>query len=423
MWQRDRQRNGVLVEDIAYWRRQLAEAPRLLELPADYPRPPVQTFRGAFEYLVLPAKLNERLNDLSRLEGVTLFMTLLAAFQTLLHRYTGQEDVLVGSPIGGRTQVELEPLIGLFVNTLVLRANFTDNPNFRELLAKVRTIVLEALTHQEVRFDKLVEELKPERSASYSPLIQVLFAHHTAPAHSFQLPGLTVSPLDVDTGTAKFDLTLFVLETDGALTCATEYNIGLFKTATIRRLLGHYQRLLEGIVTNPEHRISELPLIPASERHRLLVEWNDTHMDVALAGCAHQLFEIQAEKTPEAVALVCEDQQLSYQELNQRANQLGHCLQDLGVGPESLVALCLDRSPEMVVGLVGIMKAGGAYLPLDPSYPNEWLRFMLEDSRAGVLLTQQRRLNELPGQPTRTSALMPIGRESPIKAKTIRPAM
>jgi len=383
----------------------------------------VQTFRGAFEYLVLPAKLNERLNDLSRLEGVTLFMTLLAAFQTLLHRYTGQEDVLVGSPIGGRTQVELEPLIGLFVNTLVLRANFTDNPNFRELLAKVRTIVLEALTHQEVRFDKLVEELKPERSASYSPLIQVLFAHHTAPAHSFQLPGLTVSPLDVDTGTAKFDLTLFVLETDGALTCATEYNIGLFKTATIRRLLGHYQRLLEGIVTNPEHRISELPLIPASERHRLLVEWNDTHMDVALAGCAHQLFEIQAEKTPEAVALVCEDQQLSYQELNQRANQLGHCLQDLGVGPESLVALCLDRSPEMVVGLVGIMKAGGAYLPLDPSYPNEWLRFMLEDSRAGVLLTQQRRLNELPGQPTRTSALMPIGRESPIKAKTIRPAM
>ena len=259
-WQRQSLSSDSLKEHVQYWRRQLAGSPPFLHFPADHARPEVQSFHGACEYLTLPGKLSEQLKALSASQGATLFMTLLAGFQALLHRYTATDDVLIGSPIGGRTRAELEPLVGHFVNTLVLRANFAEKPNFRELLRKVRTVVLEALEHQDLPFEKLVEELQPERSASYSPVIQVLFAHHTAPAHSFQLPGLSVTPLNVDSGTAKFDLTLFVLESDGSLTCQAEYDTALFEARTIRQFLADYQLLLERVVSNPDQRVSELSL-------------------------------------------------------------------------------------------------------------------------------------------------------------------
>ncbi len=296
-------------------------------------------------------------------------MLLLAAFQVLLARYSGQDDIAVGSPIAGRGRREFEGLIGFFVNTLVLRTDLSGNPRFRDLLARVRESALEAYAHQDVPFEKLVEELKPQRDLSRSPLIQVMFALQNAPGGELALPGLEVTAQALDTATAKFDLTLSLTERPEGLRGVLEYATDLFDAATIERMAGHFTTLLEGIVAQPETPIGELPLLTPAERHQLLVQWNDTAVDYPRDQCIHQLFEEQVARTPDAVAVVFEDRQLTYAELNARANQLAHYLRTLGVGPDVLVGLCLERSLELVVGLLGILKAGGAYLPLDPSYP------------------------------------------------------
>ncbi|MDQ3942480.1 MAG: condensation domain-containing protein, partial [Actinomycetota bacterium] len=369
VWQRQWLAGEVLDEQLGYWKRQLADV-SALQLPTDRPRPAVQTHRGARQELMLPGPLTEALKDLSRREGATLFMVLLAAFQALLARYSGQEDIAVGTPIAGRNRAETEGLIGFFVNTLVLRTDLSGDPTFRELLGRVRETTLEAYAHQDLPFEKLVEELEPQRDLSRTPLFQVMFALQNVPQQDPELADLTLSRLRVESGTAKFDLTLSMIEEAKGLKGSLEYNTDLFEAATIERMLGHFRTLLEGIMTEPERRISELPLLTEAERHQLLVEWNDTQTDYPKDQCVHVLFETQAERTPDAVAVVFEDQRLTYRELNRRSNQLARHLRKLGVGrPEVSVGICVERSVEMVVGLLGILKAGGAYVPLDPAYP------------------------------------------------------
>jgi amino acid adenylation domain-containing protein len=397
IWQRQWLQGKVLEAQLSYWKQQLDNSPKQLQLHTDRPRPPLQTFRGATQSFILPKTISNSLKVLSREERCTLFITLLAAFQTLLHRYTNQDDIIVGSPIANRNRSEIEGLIGFFVNTLVLRTNLSSNPSFRELLGRVRQVTLEAYTHQDLPFEKLVKELQPERDMSRTPLFQVMFILQNAPLPSLELPGVTWSRLNgIDNSIAKFDLTLSMADKTSGLEGLLEYNTDLFDAATITRMLGHFQTLLEGIVTNSDRRLSELPLLTAAEQHWLLVEWNASQTDYPNEICIHQLFEAQVEQTPEAVAVVFEDQELTYRELNQRANQLAHHLRSLGVEPEVIVGLCLERSLEMVVGLLGILKAGGAYIPLDPAYPPERLSFMLDDAQVLVLLTQQQLVEKLP---------------------------
>jgi amino acid adenylation domain-containing protein len=386
-WQKEWWRGDVLEEHLGYWRKQLSDAPAVLELPTDHPRPASQTFRGASEWLKLPPALTEKINSFSQRAGVTPFMILLAAFQTLLHRYTGQEDIVVGSPVAGRTRASLEKVIGLFVNMLVLRTQLEGNPTFIEFLRRTQTTVLEALAQQDLPFEKLVEELQPQRSASYSPLIQVMFALQDELSESVRLPGVSVAPFSLETGTAKFDLTLTIVKGRDGWNCCAEYNSDLFEPATARRLLAHYARLLEGIAAKPEQRVSDLPLLTNGEREQLLVEWNSTEADFPSDKCVHELFSAQANETPNSVAAVFGKHSLTYRELNCRANQFANHLRRLGVGPESLVAISMERSLEMIIAIIGTLKAGGAYVPLDPSYPAERLRFMLEDSKASLLLT------------------------------------
>ena len=395
-WQRQWLQGDVLDTQIAYWKEKLADAPAVIDLPADHPRPAVQRFRGAHQTLILPEHLRDGFNALGRQEGVTRFMTFLAAFKILLHRYTNQDDVIVGTPIANRNRLEIEGLIGFFVNALVLRTDLSGNPNFQELLRRVREVCLGAYAHQDLPFDRLVEELHAQRDLSRNPLFQVMFVLHDAPLRTIELPGLTLSPVEVDSETAHFDLTLQIADTDQGLTAAFVYNTDLFEAATIARMAENFQTLLEAIVADPEQRVSDLPLLTATERRRLLVEWNDTKIDGPRDLCVHQLFEAQAERTSDAVAVVFEAEQLTYGELNRRANQLAHHLRALGVGPEVLVAICLERSLEMVIALLGVLKAGGAYLPLDPAYPKERLAFMLEDAQVPVLLTRERLVAGLP---------------------------
>ena len=395
-WQREWLQGEVLESQRDYWKQQLNGSLPILQLPTDYPRPPVQTYQGGYQSLELPKNLTKALKDLSQQERGTLFMTLLAAFQTLLYRYTRQEDMIVGTPIAGRNQVEAEGLIGFFVNTLALRTYLSGNPSFQELLGRVREVALGAYAHQDLPFEKLVEELQPERDRSRTPLFQVMFVLQNTPTSALELPGLTVNSLNINNGTAKFDLTLFIMETAQGLRASLEYNTDLFNAATITRMLGNFQTLLEGIVANPQQRLLDLPLLTAAEQHQLLVEWNNTTKEYPQDKCIHQLFEAQVEQAPDAVAVVFEGQQLTYRELNARANQLAHYLQVLGVGSEVLVGICVERSLEMLVGLLGILKAGGAYVPLDPMYPLERLAFMLEDASVSVLLTQARLVESLP---------------------------
>lgn len=395
IWQQQRFQGKVLERHLSYWKRQLDNAPAVMNLPTDRPRPTVQTPRGAMQSLVLPKTLTEALKNLSRREGATLFMTLLAAFKVLLYRYTGQDDIVVGTPIASRNQSETEMLIGVFLNTLALRTDLSGNPGFRELLGRVREVVLGAYAHQDLPLEKLVEELMPERNLSYTPVFQVLFALQNVPMPELELPGLTMSLLEIDTGIARFDLSLN-MEMEERHTAALVYNADLFDAATIARMLGHFRTLLESIVADPEQRLLDQSLLTGVERHQLLLEWNDTKADYSLDQCLHQLFDAQAMRTRGAAAVISEEGQLTYQELNRRANQLAHYLQALGVGPDVLVGICVERSLEMMVGLLGILKAGGAYLPLDPEYPKERLAFMLEDAQTPVILTQQRLLTGLP---------------------------
>jgi amino acid adenylation domain-containing protein len=387
-WQRQQLQGEILERQLGYWKQQLSGSLPILNLPTDFPRPAVQTFQGARQTWELPKDLSLALAGLGQQEKATLFMTLLAAFKTLLYRYTGQTDILVGSPIASRNRSEIEALIGFFVNTLVLRSDLNGNPTFRELLRSVREVALGAYAHQDVPIEKLVEELQPERDLSYSPLFQVAFALQNGLTQTLELPGLTLNSHEIDTGTANFDLMLFLEETDRGLTATWEYSTNLFQPSTIARMHGHFQILLEGIIANADRRLDELPLLSDRERHQLLVEWNKTQVDYPKDSTIHQMFEHRAQQTPDAVAVVFENQQLTYKELNQKANQVAHYLQKLGVKPEVRVGIYVDRSLEMVVGLLGIMKAGGAYVPLDPAYSSERLSFMRSDAQVQVLLAQ-----------------------------------
>ncbi|MDZ7969524.1 MAG: amino acid adenylation domain-containing protein [Nostoc sp. DedSLP03] len=396
IWQRQWLQGEVLKSQLSYWKEQLANAPTFLPLPTDKPRPAVQTFNGAHLEFSLSVELTQKLVKLSHEQGTTLFMTLLAAYNTLLYRYTGQTDILVGTPIANRDRTEIEGLIGFFVNTLVMRTNLAQNPTFNELLPHIREMALSAYAHQDLPFEMLVEALQPERDLSHTPVFQVMFDLNNAPTSEIELTGLSVSDLPIENSKAKFDLTLSMENTPNGLFGWWEYNTDLFSRSTIERMTGHFVTLLEGLVANPNERISQLPILTASEQQQLLVEWNDTSVDYPIDKCIHQLFEEQVERTPDAVAVVFENQQLTYHELNCRANSLAHYLQSLGVSAEVLVGICVERSLEMVVGLLGILKAGGAYVPLDPEYPQDRLSFMLADAQVSVLLTQQHLVESLP---------------------------
>ena len=396
VWQREWLQAERLERELTYWRERLRGAPPLLELPTDRPRPPIQTFRGAKRSVLLPPGLVFGLRVLSRSEGSTLFMTLLAAFQTLLARYTGQDDIVVGSPIAGRTRTETEGLIGCFVNTLVLRTDLSGDPTFRELLRRVREVAFGAYDHQDLPFERLVEELQPERSLSHSALLQVMFTLQNAPAPIPRLAGLEAELEPIERGVAKFDMSLHLRDDVDGLRALLEYNTDLFDADTIARLLGHFRTLLENIVTHPDRRLSRLPLLTEPERCQALVEWNATDAELPREATVHGLFEAQAARTPTATAVTFEDEALSYRELDRRANRLARHLQARGVGPEVPVGLCVERSPEMLVGLLAILKAGGAYVPLDPTYPRERLELMLADAASPVLVTARELLETLP---------------------------
>ncbi|HEY0602195.1 MAG TPA: amino acid adenylation domain-containing protein [Herpetosiphonaceae bacterium] len=397
LWQREWLQGDVLRQQLDYWLEQLHQPLPVLELPTDRPRPLVQTSRGAAEPLVLAPSLVAALTQLSQDEDATLFMTLLAAFNVLLGRYSGQDDIIVGSPIANRDMVELENMMGFFVNTLLLRTDLSGNPGFRELLRRVQRTTLAAYSHQNVPFEQLVEALRPERDLSHTPLFQVMFILQNAPMPAYALPDLTLTPVQFEVGTAKFDLLLGLSQpiagiddpaiVDGGLIGSLEYNSDLFDGATIRRMLAHFQTLLEQIVAAPDRPIAELSLLTADER-ALLQDWTALVKLPPDSRCVHQLIEEQAARNPQAVAVVDEGRQVSYAELNRRANQLAHHLQTLGVGLETRVGLLIERSPEMLVGLLGVLKAGAAYVPLDPAYPQERIALMLRDAGIGVLLTQ-----------------------------------
>jgi amino acid adenylation domain-containing protein len=395
VWQRQWLQGETLHKQLDYWRNQLSDAPPVLDLPTDHPRPALESFRGTTETFQISQEIAQGLRELNRREGTTLFMTLLAAFQVLLSRYTRQEDIVVGSPIANRNHAEIENLIGFFVNTLVFRTDLSGNPTFRELLGRVKETALAGYAHQDLPFEKLVEEVQPERSLGHNPLFQVLFAVQNAPRQALKLADLNIRTLEVSRGSSKFDMTLFVTERSEGLTCIFEYNTDLFEAATIRRIIGHFQQLVEGIVTNPDRPLADYELLQEEERRRVLVEWNQNSKDYP-ARCIHEFFEDQVKKTPNETALIAGEERLSYAELNRRSNQLAHYLRRLGVGPEILVGICMERSTEMLVGILGILKAGGAYVPLDPAYPKDRIAFALQDCQAPVLLTQERLQQTLP---------------------------
>ncbi|NEN94395.1 MAG: amino acid adenylation domain-containing protein [Moorea sp. SIO3I7] len=388
-WQHQWLQGQVLETLLDYWRNQLADSPPLLDLPTDYPRPAKQVFRGSTIEFDLDAHLTQKLQLLSQQSGTTLFISLLSAFSILLCRYSNSTDIVVGSPIANRNRQEIEPLIGFFVNTLVLRNNLEGNPSFLELLQRTRQVALNAYAHQDLPFEKLVEELNPDRNLSYHPLVQVMFVlQNSIPSHALSFPGVTVSPRRVERTTAKFDLILSMREASQGLQGVWEYNSDLFTSNTIQRLHHHFQTLLKGIVANPDQLISELPLLTEAEQQQLLAQWSQAHRDYPGDSSIHHLFEQQVERTPDAVALVFGEQQLSYRELDRRANQLATYLQTLGVEREVLVGLCLERSPELIVAMLGTLKAGGAYVPLDSNYPSERLAFILNETQIPVLITQ-----------------------------------
>jgi amino acid adenylation domain-containing protein len=395
-WQREWLQGEVLESRLAYWRKQFGGGLPVLNLPTDKPRPPVPTDHGANQSLVLSKELSARVKSLSRQKSVTLFMLLLAAFKVLLHRYTGQVDILVGSSIANRNHVETEGLIGLLINTLILRTDLSGDPTFEELLERVREVSLGAYTHQDLPFEQLLDELRAEWDAGNAPVFQVAFQLQNFVMPTLELRNLTLIPFPIEVDTAKFELSLSMIETPEELMASLEYNTDLFQAATITRMLDHYRILLESVVAHPSLRISGLSLLNEAERRQLLTEWNPKFESGSPSMCLHKLFEEQVKRTPNAVALVFEHQRLTYDELNRRANQLAHYLRAMGVGAEALVAMCVERSLEMVVGILGILKAGGAYVPLDPAYPKERLAFMLEDTQAQWLLTQQSLVDLLP---------------------------
>lgn len=396
VWQREWLQGDTLRQQVHYWTTQLANAPSALELPLDFPRPVLQSLRGAMETFTLSRALTQDLKTLSQRESVTLFMTLIAVFQLLLARYTGQQDILVGTPIAGRTHDKLEGLIGLFVNTLVIRTPLQGAPTGRTLLQSIREVCLDAFANQDFPFEKLVEELHPIRDPSRHPVFQVMFHLIPPQEQGLSLPGVNVTPYPRPHTTAKFDLTCTLREHDGMLHGTLEYCTDLFETASITRMAQHFQILLEGIVKNPDHPVFHLPLLTDTDQQRQLIEWNGTMATSSQESTIAELFEAQVAKTPEAVAVVFDDEQLVYESLNTKANQLAHYLKKLGVGPEVRVGVCLERSVDLVISLLGILKAGGAYVPLDPDYPTNRLAYMVNDAQPLVLLTRRSLVATLP---------------------------
>ena len=394
-WQRGWLEGEEMERQMRYWRGQLGGEVRSLELPLDRVRPTRQNYRGGREYAKLSQEVRGKLREMSRREGVTVYMLLLAAYKVMLMRVSGEEDVRVGTPIAGRNRREVEGLIGFFVNTLVMRTDLTGNPTFRDLLRRVREVTLEAYTNEDFPFEKLVDELQPERDLSRQPLFQVMFVLQDVSGKSLELPGLTFDSILIENETAKFDLTLSMVDTGPELTAMMGYKTDLFDPSTINRMMRQFLTLLESAVANPDERISDLAIMSEAERRQMLVEWNDTEADYASDFCIHELFEAQVERTPDAAAIIFGDEQLTYRDLNRRANQLAHHLALVGVGPEVRVGIYLERSTEMITGLLATLKAGGVYVPLDPAYPQERISFMMRDSGAQVLLTQKRFLGTL----------------------------
>jgi len=401
IWQRGWLQGDRLEQQRTYWQRQLAGIPSTLDLPTDYPRPAKAPPAAASLDIVLPPTLVERLNQLRLTEDATMFMILLTAFSILLSRYSQQTDILIGTPVANRLRAATEPLIGFFINTLVLRTDLSGNPTFRELLRRVREMALEAYTHQDIPFEQVVEIVQPVRDPGRTPLFQVMFAlQNTAPlSPAVQLTDLAVQSVSTGSETTKFDLTLMLEEHQQSIQGSLKYRCDLFSSATIASMVEHYYTLLEQVVADPEQCLSDLSLLTSPEQQRILVDWNATEATYPHDSCLHELFEVQAERTPEAVALICNEQQLTYGELNTRANQLANGLLCSGVGPETLVGLCMERSIEMVVGILGILKAGGVYLPFDPTTPRERLALLLAETQAPILLTQQHLANTFSGYP------------------------
>jgi len=395
-WQQDQMQGDRLAKLTEYWTGKLSGAPFTLELPADRPRSLSTKQRSVQQTLMLPSSLTKGLYSLNRRHGVTMFMTLLAAFKTLLYHYTNQVDILVGTAVANRTQPQTEGLIGFFTNTLVLRTDLSGKPAFCELLVRVRQVCLEAYEYQDMPFERLVQELAPERDLSQNPLIQVMFVMQNMQLDEPELTGVAVTSRELYASTSRFDLTLEIQEKAQGIMVSAVYNADLFEKATISRLLGHFQTLLEGATADPQARLSDLPILAEDERNQILVEWNDTYRDFPRDLSIQNLFEAQVERTPEAVAVVFEDQELTFRQLNAQANQLAHYLQFLGIGTESLVGICMKRSLEMEVALLGILKAGGAYVPMDSTHPRKRLAFTLQDSAVEVLLTQKKILDSLP---------------------------
>jgi amino acid adenylation domain-containing protein len=403
VWQRGYLRGGILDDQLSYWRRQLNGLPKL-ELPTDRPRPAMPSFRGSYFPLHFPRGLALSLKRLSGEHDATLFMTMLAAFQALLHHYTGQDDIAVGSPVANRNRSEIEGLIGFFVNSLVVRADFSGNPTFASLLAEVRETALEAYANQDLPFELLVDELQPDRDLSRNPLFQVIFQLMSAPtsatSSSASDAGASAGPaagsLNIQTGTAKFDLNITLWEAPEGVAGGIEFNTDIFDLATIARMAGHYQTLLHGIVDNPSQRISELPILTAPEKRQILIDWNATNTEFPRHRALVSIFEDHVAAQPDALAVVYGERRLTYQELNCQANRLAHHLRSLGIGRESRVGICMDRSPEMIVAVLGVAKAGGAYVPLDSEYPKERIAFMMSDTGLEALITEEKFLDRLP---------------------------
>ncbi|NER91291.1 amino acid adenylation domain-containing protein, partial [Moorena sp. SIO3A2] len=401
VWQKNYLQGETLSSQLNYWKQKLLDLPQL-QLPTDHPRPAVETFNGAGIPINISAALTSKIQQLTQKQGATLFMTLLAAFKVLLYRYSGQEGIAVGSPIANRNYSEIEGLIGFFVNSLVMYTDLGGEPSFQEVLNRVRQTALEAYAHQDLPFEKLVEELQPERSLSQNPLFKVAFAvqQGEAMSPSFSLPNLELElGLEQwmgDRMTVRMDMELHLWQEGEEIKGFCAYNRDLFEAETIQRVLLHYQNLLSALVETPEQPISQLPLMKEAEIDQILVEWNNTKTDYPTDKCIHQLFEEQVEKTPDAIAVVFEEQKLTYFELNCKANQLAHHLQTLGVKPETLVGICVERSVEMVVGVLSILKAGAAYVPLDPNYPTSRLNYMVEDAQLPIILTQEKWQHHLP---------------------------
>jgi natural product biosynthesis luciferase-like monooxygenase protein len=404
VWQRQHLSGELLENELNYWRKQL-NGISPLQLPTDRPRPVLQTYRGSSVPFSCSQKLTDGLKALSQKVGVTLYMSLLAAFQLLLSRYSDQDDIAVGTAIAGRNRAETEPLIGFFVNTLVLRTDLSGELTLPELLARVKEVCLNAYAHQDLPFEKLVEELNPARDLSRSPLFQVMFVWQHAGQDGFRLEDNHASPYELPAQTARFDLVLSVTASNDLLSGSFLYNTDLFDRDRIERMARHFENLLQAMVEGPEKAVGSFRIMGESERRQILTSWNDTGEEYAQNTCVHQLFEAQVARTPEAIALCHDGQQLSYRELNEKANQLAHYLRELGVRPEALIGLCVGRSIEMVVGMLAILKAGGAYVPLDPEFPPARLSFIMADAGINVLLTQQELIAELPTHFGKTLAL------------------